>query len=1149
MRRRTLFSLALVSASLVALGGCSVHSTRDGAQRSAQSVDAGATAQTHAWYDAEPGRTPSDGDLRAVQMTYPTGRFEPRWLVESAREARAVQAGIPQGSEVIRGRAKAFAGSGTFTPLGPQPLNPGASAASGRVNAIVVDPVQTNIAYFASDGGGVWKTTNCCSAATTWTVKTDLPEIANIAIGDLHIDPNDRNTIYAGTGDLRYGSFSFGAAGLLKSTDRGETWTTLGMDVFNPFYGPSAGLGFPQYQAIGKVVVDPNNSANLVVGTKTGLFLSYNAGLNWTGPCLTNPHTSQRQDTTGLLAIDAGATTTLIVAVGTRGMPTPVQPDLDRNGANGVYRAQLPTSGCPVGWALLNDNWPAGTGNGIAGGTSNGRIEIAVAPTHAQVLYAQISDTNLDNGIVGVWKSLDQGTTWMQVGTDNAYAGLEGTQLWYNAGLTVAPDNPDVVLGGALHLFRSQNGGANFARIGGSNVHVDHHARAYVGNDPNVLLVGNDGGMWLSTNAAAASPTFIPLNDTINTIEFYSGDITANFANATVRGASGGAQDNGSNTVQWFGGVQPGPSAWVTRNGGDGIYTRIEPVLGRRWYYSSQNGALRVALAGPGGPTQDASAPGLWGGDVLSFVMPVELYRYGVLDAPDSGCTTANGCSRMLGGTNRVWETVFGAAPASSWYPNSPNITKGTLGNRSFINQLAHSVTDPRIAIAGTNDGNVWYGFGLGAGVANTASWVNVTGGNSVLPNRPIMDVATDPLDPRIGYAAVGGFNQNTPSQPGHVFQVACTGNCASFVWTDKTGNLPNIPANSIVANPLNRAQVFAGTDWGLYFTNNIDATPPQWFRHEGLPHSMVWDMAIDRGFTTLAVFTRSRGAWVTPLPTASITPPPPPVAPLPASNILYDSRRDGHGIEFVRVRDSLYAMTLYTYGAEGEPEFYQAVGNVVNGVFAPTPDANGKSLYRYRYVPGSTPPQQQVPAQSGTVSMDFNSPATQAPCNDGRIASTAVAVMTFSLGNDQNIRWCMEPIVTATARATPDFSGLWYGGPADDGWGWSILNFRLNNQNGLAAILFYYDAVGNSSFAFAQTPSFVNGAAIPVIHRKGYCRTCPTVPFVDRPAGSVTFNFTQPSESASANNRVTYSATPQNAVGGTFARSNSPFLLLTSPQ
>ena len=33
----------------------------------------------------------------------------------------------------------------------------------------------------------------------------------------------------------------------------------------------------------------------------------------------------------------------------------------------------------------------------------------------------------------------------------------------------------------------------------------------------------------------------------------------------------------------------------------------------------------------------------------------------------------------------------------------------------------------------------------------------------------------------------------------------------------------------------------------------------------------MIWDMAIDRGFSTLAVFTRGRGAWAWPLPSGPI--------------------------------------------------------------------------------------------------------------------------------------------------------------------------------------------------------------------------------------------------------------------------------------
>src|SRR5206468_3784999 len=134
-------------------------------------------------------------------------------------------------------------------PLGPQPqASSGCQApcftfglVSGRVNTIAFDPKNTSVAYLAQDGGGIWKTTNCCT----------------------------------------------------------------------PAYPAATGGSYPQYQAVGKVRVDPNNSNKVVVGTKTGLYFSYNGGTNWSGPCLTNSYTSQRQDITALILRDDGATTSV----------------------------------------------------------------------------------------------------------------------------------------------------------------------------------------------------------------------------------------------------------------------------------------------------------------------------------------------------------------------------------------------------------------------------------------------------------------------------------------------------------------------------------------------------------------------------------------------------------------------------------------------------------------------------------------------------------------------------------------------------------------------------------------------------------------------------------------------------------------------
>ena len=118
----------------------------------------------------------------------------------------------------------------------------------GRINDIVVDPTTTTngsiVAYAGSVGGGVWKTTNCCSAAPPGA---SPPMILISPRPHRHpaIDPNNHNTIYAGTGDLNYGSFSMGSQGILKSTDGGATWTVLGASVFGPYTQPTG--NYPQY--------------------------------------------------------------------------------------------------------------------------------------------------------------------------------------------------------------------------------------------------------------------------------------------------------------------------------------------------------------------------------------------------------------------------------------------------------------------------------------------------------------------------------------------------------------------------------------------------------------------------------------------------------------------------------------------------------------------------------------------------------------------------------------------------------------------------------------------------------------------------------------------------------------------------------------
>src|SRR2546422_6352199 len=308
------------------------------------------------------------------RITYPTGVFDPAWLQAAAAQDSLVQRAIPTGipfeataaASVAQAVSPLALSSSGFTALGPAPLQmTGCTGCydyvttEGRVNSIAVDPTTTTngsiVAYLGSVGGGVWKTTNCCSASTSWSVTTDDPLLATISIDSVTIDPNNHNTIYAGTGDLNFGTFSMGSQGILKSTDAGASWALLGASVFGPALSEPAGQ-FPQYNAVGKVRVDPNNSNNVVAGTKTGLYFSYDGGNNWTGPCTTNTFTTQRQDITGLELTNVGSTTGIVAAVGVRGFATTVQYNLNQNGANGIYKGTMPASGCPGDFAPITTN-------------------------------------------------------------------------------------------------------------------------------------------------------------------------------------------------------------------------------------------------------------------------------------------------------------------------------------------------------------------------------------------------------------------------------------------------------------------------------------------------------------------------------------------------------------------------------------------------------------------------------------------------------------------------------------------------------------------------------------------------------------------------------------------------------------------------
>jgi len=877
-----------------------------------------------------PDRGPAEleGDVIKVRsarnwhhLTYPTGTLPSNPYGRAQEHVRRfVQdgeawsgPGIELGARGLGLRSTVNPSENIWTAVGPTPLDSVGTTnnaytygtVSGRVgaNGLMVDPGNSNVAYAGFVAGGLWKTTNLLAATPTWTPLWDDKDFVTQSVSAITLDPNNSNVIYVGTGDWA-ASDQF-SSGIMKSTDGGATWTQLGADIFTPYSQtlPATGNRWAN-QNIKTIAIDPKNSNTLLVGTRYDLYLSNDAGASWQICGFGNSYTNPDPNSGPLSAINRisdivldsrGAQTVAYVAVGYL--------TTANNGNNGVYRFTIPASGCPSwpgAFTTLFGGFPTGTGNGTNGASSTGRIELAsaIGPDSGLTLYAQVQDAaNYDNE--GTWVLRPDGgsTTWTKLTGWNTYSGCSsnGTgQDWYDLFLAVDPNNDKSLYIGHIDVYQvtvnasySSMSQTNMTDVYGTScanygkVHPDQHAFTWVGSS-GAFLLGNDGGVYYNSNGTAAG--FKQINHGINTNQFYAGQIGADFAGDGMGGVQwlfGGMQDNGN--ASWD--STTSDFTWTARSvGGDGFFTSFDPVAGSEttgwWLTEYTYGSLYASDTGAQGPFAGKSVftgcePNYTGSPDWST--PFQL---------DTLHCKSSSCSNYILGEDYVWASTGYTRGCPSWTRVSPSMVKTSTGS---IITVGMAPSEPKAAAVGTDDGKVWWtesafsGSGCTQTAANSASfscstnsgasWIDADPSNAVLPNRVILQVAFDPNNHNSFYAAVGGFDTNTPSTPGHLFQLNRSGSAITVV--NKTGNLPDVPASAVAVNPHNRKQVYVGTHFGFYYTDDIDASPVNWVRYQtGLPTTVIAQLTIDRGpaanptkGTTLAAFTYGRGIYLLKLP------------------------------------------------------------------------------------------------------------------------------------------------------------------------------------------------------------------------------------------------------------------------------------------
>ncbi len=332
----------------------------------------------------------------------------------------------------------------------------------GRSVAVAGSAARPNEYWMGTTGGGVFKTTD---GGNTWLPASD--KYFGGTIGAIGVSESNPDVVYVGTGEYAIrGNVSHGD-GVFKTADGGRTWTFLGL---------------AETQQISRVRVHPTNPDIAYVAAQgrafgpnpeRGIYKTTDGGKTWTKILF-------RNDSTGAsdLAMDPSNPEVLYAAFWqAQRFPWKL---VSGGAGGGIFK----TTDGGAHWTELTRN--AGLPRGLLG-----NIGLAVSPAKPSRVWALIE---ADSG--GVYRSDDGGATWAWINHDHKLR----VRAWYYMKLTADPKDSNGVYATNVIFYRSRDGGQTFRQI--DVLHGDTHALWIAPNDPQRMILGDDGGATVSTNGA-----------------------------------------------------------------------------------------------------------------------------------------------------------------------------------------------------------------------------------------------------------------------------------------------------------------------------------------------------------------------------------------------------------------------------------------------------------------------------------------------------------------------------------------------------------------------------------------------------------------------------------------------------------------------
>ncbi|MEO1594439.1 MAG: glycosyl hydrolase [Pseudomonadota bacterium] len=696
--------------------------------------------------------------------------------------------------------------SATFGALSARSIGP--AVMSGRISAVdgVVNADGPITLYIGTASGGVWKSDD------GGIVYTPIFDEHMQSIGAVRVDPSNAETVWVGTGESWVRNTVSPGDGVYRSTDGGEKWQHLGLE---------------DSDHIAELLVHPDDSDTVYVcalghlwapGGDRGVFRTTDGGETWKNVLNIDDATSCAD-----LAMtpDAG-----VLYAGMWQVRR--YPDFFESGGetSGLYRS---TDGGDT-WEELTEGLPE---------TDLGRIAVTVAASDPNIVYATVESEN-----TALYRSDDGGDTW--VAKDDS--GNIQLRPFYFGELVVDPNDPERVYKPGFSLTVSTDGGESFSGMFGAgfsvSIHPDHHALWINPANPRQLVLGTDGGVYISEDKGFhwRHVANLPVS------QFYHVAVDSRWPYNVY----GGLQDNGSwaGPSQAPGGIQN--KDWQNIGFGDGFWAFPDPNDDRILYTEYQGGQLKRVDRETLEIKRIQPAPED-GQDKLRFNWNTPLHL-----SPNKPGTLYYGAQYLFRSTDRgeSWKAISPDLttndPQGQRQPESGGITvdNSTAENYTTIYSISESPLDHRTIWVGTDDGNVQLTRNGGR------SWDNVVGNIDGVPGGTwVSRIEASPHDEASAFVSFDGHRRGDMNT--YVFRTTDYGQTWAPIITDDIEGYAWV----IKQDPVNPDLLFLGTEEGLYIT--LDQGE-HWARFsENLPRVAVHDLVIHPTEHDLVIGTHGRGVYV----------------------------------------------------------------------------------------------------------------------------------------------------------------------------------------------------------------------------------------------------------------------------------------------